>query len=115
MSDISTIVGQRIKNARKSQGMTQETLALLSDCHPTYIGQIERGEKNATLVRIQKICHALKIPMSKLFEKIENLAEKEETAEDNIPLRCYEILCSKPESEQRKLLHIIMEIDSFKE
>ena len=115
MSDITTIVGQRIKNRRKSQGMTQETLALLSDCHPTYIGQVERGEKNATLVRIERICRALKYPMSQLFEKIENLTEEEENKEDNIPLRCYEILCSKSESEQKKLLHFIMEIDSFKD
>ena len=46
MSEIAKSVGQRIRNYRTRQGLSQEKLAELSGCHPTYIGQLERGEKN---------------------------------------------------------------------
>ena len=49
MSEIAKSIGQRIRNYRTKQGLSQEKLAELSGCHPTYIGQLERGEKNATL------------------------------------------------------------------
>ena len=49
MSDIAKTIGQRIRNYRTQKGLSQEKLAELSGCHATYIGQLERGEKNATL------------------------------------------------------------------
>ena len=55
MSDIAKILGQRIRNYRTAKGLSQEKLAELSGCHPTYVGQIERGEKNATIESIEKI------------------------------------------------------------
>ena len=49
MKDLAKVVGQRIRNYRTQLGLSQEKLAELACCHPTYIGQLERGEKNATL------------------------------------------------------------------
>ncbi len=43
MSEIAAFIGQRIRNYRLQRGWSQEKLAELSGCHPTYIGQIERG------------------------------------------------------------------------
>ena len=57
MSDIAKVIGQRIRNFRTTAGLSQEKLAELSGCHPTYIGQLERGEKNATLESIEKISY----------------------------------------------------------
>ena len=68
MSDIAKAVGQRIRNYRTKKGLSQEKLAELSGCHPTYIGQLERGEKNATLESIEWITAALGITLSKLFD-----------------------------------------------
>lgn len=45
MSELSKLIGRRIRNYRTQQKLSQEKLAELSGCHPTYIGQIERGEK----------------------------------------------------------------------
>ena len=70
MSEISKIVGQRIRNYRTQQKLSQERLAELSGCHPTYIGQVERGEKNPTLESIEKIASALNVPLSQLFDKL---------------------------------------------
>ena len=71
MKDLTTIIGKRIRTYRLQKGLSQEKLAELSDCHPTYIGQLERGEKNATIGSIWKISKALEVPLSTLFEKID--------------------------------------------
>ena len=56
-------IGSRIRSARKSAGMSQEELAEKAGLHNTYIGQLERGEKNATLESIEKVSRALEIPL----------------------------------------------------
>ncbi len=109
MSDLAKMIGQRIRNYRLQQHLSQEKLAELSGCHPTYIGQIERGEKNATLESIEKITSALKIPMSQLFEKIH---EKE--SPNNIPMKSYYFFSQKSIPEQESLYRILIEIDRYK-
>ncbi len=109
MSNIAKLVGHRIRNYRIQQGLSQERLAELAGCHPTYIGQLERGEKNATLESIEKITLALNIPLSKLFEKL-----GEQSDSRNIPLECYEFLSAKTESEQEQLYRVLMEMDQYK-
>lgn len=110
MSDISKLTGQRIRNFRTQLGLSQERLAELSGCHPTYIGQVERGEKNATLESIEKISSALNVPLSQLFEKIDENTEQA----TNIPLSCYELVASKPTDEQEKIYKILLEINKYK-
>ena len=110
MSDIAKVLGQRIRNHRTAQGLSQERLAELSGCHPTYIGQIERGEKNATLESIEKISTALNISLSKLFE---NLDVRKDGVRD-IPLACYEFLLEKSKEEQEQIYRILLEMDKYK-
>ena len=62
------LIGQRIKIARKKAGWSQEKLAELAGVHRTYIGMIERAEKNITLCNIEKIAKALNIEIQKLLE-----------------------------------------------
>ena len=111
MSDIAKAVGQRIRNYRTKKGLSQEKLAELSGCHPTYIGQLERGEKNATLESIERITAALGISLSKLFEKLDN---QEDGGEKDIPLACYEFLSAKSKEEQEQLYKILLEMDKYK-
>ncbi len=110
MTETVKIIGQRIRNYRVKAGLSQEKLAEISGCHQTYIGQIERAEKNATLESIEKISSALNIPLSKLFEKIGNTKDNSE----NIPLECYEFISSKTKSEQKSLFNLLIEIDKYK-
>lgn len=110
MSEIAKSVGQRIRNYRIRQGLSQEKLAEMSSCHPTYIGQLERGEKNATIESIEKIATALNVSLSKLFE---NLGGKDDHIR-NIPLECYEFLSSKSPAEQEQLYRILLEMDKYK-
>lgn len=110
MSDIAKAVGQRIRNYRTQNGLSQEKLAELSGCHPTYIGQLERGEKNATLESIERIAVALGISLSKLFEKL----GEQEDGEKSIPFACYEFLSAKSKDEQEQLYKILLEMDKYK-
>lgn len=110
MSDIAKAVGQRIRNYRTQKRLSQEKLAELSGCHPTYVGQLERGEKNATLESIERISVALDISLSKLFEK---LGDPKDEGLD-IPLACYELLSAKSKEDQEQLYKILLEIDKYK-
>ena len=109
MSELSVIIGQRIRNYRIQNNLSQEKLAELASCHPTYIGQLERGEKNATIESIARISSALDIPLSRLLEKLGGGNEP-----DKIPLKCYEFLSTKTKPEQEQLYNILLEIDSYK-
>jgi transcriptional regulator with XRE-family HTH domain len=60
--------GKKVREERKKLGYSQEVLAEKAGVHRTYIGMIERGEKNITLANIQKVSKALKIKISKLTE-----------------------------------------------
>jgi len=110
MSDIAKVLGQRIRNYRTSNGLSQEKLAEISGCHPTYIGQIERGEKNATIESVEKISAALNVSLSKLFEKL----GAQDDGTRNIPLECYEFLSAKTKEEQERIYHILIEMDKYK-
>ncbi len=110
MSDITRILGKRIRNFRLELGLSQERLAELCGCHSTYIGQIERGEKNATIESIEKIASALGVSLSRLFEKLGH----QDKESDSLPLLCYELISAKTSDEQERLYRILLEIDKYK-
>lgn len=60
--------GKAVRTARKNNDLSQEELAYKVGLHRTYIGMIERAEKNITLINIKKIANALHIPINKLME-----------------------------------------------
>lgn len=58
---ILLLFGKNVQKFRKAQQLSQEKLAELAGVHRTYIGMIERAEKNITLCNMEKIAKALKI------------------------------------------------------
>ena len=60
--------GSRLKNLRQGKGITQEALSLLCDLDRTYIGSVERGERNISLININRIAGALGIDAKELFD-----------------------------------------------
>ena len=108
MNPISESVGIRIRNYRQRQGLTQDQLAEKSGLHNTYIGQVERGEKNITLVSLEKILTALGICFRDFFEGMETKDGKTSVAS-----RCYDLISGKSEAEQARLYHILWEIDQL--
>ncbi len=60
--------GKRVREERLKLGLSQEELAAKVGVHRTYIGMIERAEKNITLLNIEKISKALKIVIADLLK-----------------------------------------------
>lgn len=60
--------GNKVREKRLELGLSQEKLATLAKVHRTYIGMIERAEKNITLENIEKIAKALDIAVDKLLK-----------------------------------------------
>lgn len=59
--------GNKVREERTKLGLSQEELASRAGVHRTYIGMIERAEKNITLENIQRVCKALGLKISDLF------------------------------------------------
>ena len=112
MSDITKIVGERLRNKRNKMGWSQEYVAELANLHPTYIGQVERGEKNATLESIEKICLALQLPMEDLFMHVIPANTSLDVAN-----QCYHLISLQPLKDQKsccKLSLVLLIIRSKK-
>jgi len=62
-------VAENIRNLRKSHGLSQETLADAAGLHRTYIGSVERGERNLSLDNIGKIATALGVSADRLLRR----------------------------------------------
>jgi transcriptional regulator with XRE-family HTH domain len=59
--------GERVRSLRKAKGLSQEALALSCALDRTYIGGVERGERNISLINIHTISEALEVTVSELF------------------------------------------------
>lgn len=64
---ICALFGETVRALRKSQGFSQEEFADHAGIHRTYMGGIERGERNPTLTTISRIAKALDVPICELF------------------------------------------------
>lgn len=67
MSGILTTIGKNLRALRKQLGLSQERLAELAELHRTYIGAVERGEKNISAKNIEKIAGVLGVEPHQLL------------------------------------------------
>ena len=67
MKTIEKRFGERVRELRRSRGLSQEELAFKAGVHRTYLGSIERGERNPSLRNIAAIAEALDVTLSDLF------------------------------------------------
>ncbi|WAC08439.1 MAG: helix-turn-helix transcriptional regulator [Thermodesulfobacteriota bacterium] len=65
---VKAILGARIRKLRKEKGLSQEALAEQADLHYIFVGRVERGEKNPSLINLQKLAKALEISLIDLFD-----------------------------------------------
>jgi transcriptional regulator with XRE-family HTH domain len=65
---IKEAFGKRVRAVRKDKGLSQEALALACALDRTYIGGVERGERNISLINIYKIAQALGVTEADLFK-----------------------------------------------
>lgn len=112
MNSISKVIGEQLRNLRKERGLSQEELAHLASLHPTYIGQVERGEKNITVETLDKITRALEISLEELFRFIQPAALD---GSNNFNLsEIINRLLLLSADEQKKVLNVIDIVLSFK-
>ena len=67
MSEIQRWFGKRVRELRLARGLSQEELAFRVGIHRTYLGGVERGERNPSLKNIAAIAQALGVTLSELF------------------------------------------------
>lgn len=67
MSDIRERFGERLRKLRQNKGYTQEELADRAGMHFTYVGQIERGLRNPSLINLHKLAKALGVNAGELL------------------------------------------------
>ncbi len=111
MSNLSLQIGKRIRSYRLKSSFNQEELAEKCGLHPTYIGQVERGEKNATIESISKIAAGLSLPLSTLFE---NIGGNTDNGNENYPAQAYDLILSLPAEQQEKMISIMQMIIQLK-
>lgn len=70
VKDIRIRFGKAVRARREKMGVSQEEFAHICGLDRTYIGGIERGERNVALVNIEKIAKGLRVSLSELFRKI---------------------------------------------
>ncbi|MDR9749297.1 helix-turn-helix transcriptional regulator [Paenibacillus taichungensis] len=112
MSDWLVVIGARIRASRISKGLSQERLAELSELNASYIGKIERGEKNITVRSLEKVTTALDMPISELFEHIKPIGH------ENIPApytlaKIITLLQNRTETDQQKALELLQLVLSW--
>jgi transcriptional regulator with XRE-family HTH domain len=72
MKDLHQVAfGKAVRELRKERGLSQEAFADLAGIDRSYMGHIERGEKNVTLTKIYQLSDALGITVLELFKRIE--------------------------------------------
>ena len=108
MTDTILIIGKRLRSYRKALGLSQEELAEKAELHHTYIGQVERGEKNITIGSLEKICSALDLSFSELFDGL-GPANKNSSASNEIVQLLYDEMPEK----QAILLNILNDIRKY--
>jgi transcriptional regulator with XRE-family HTH domain len=70
MDDIRVRFGKAVRRRRNQLGVSQEEFADMCGLDRTYIGGIERGERNVALVNIERIAKAFKLTLSQLFRDV---------------------------------------------
>lgn len=64
--------GNRLRAARRERGMSQDDLAARTGMHRTYVGGIERGERNPSLTNIVRLANALEVEVAELVSDIDD-------------------------------------------
>lgn len=103
-------IGDRIKELRLVSGFSQEQIALKAEITTAYLGMVERGEKNPTVMIIEKICFALGISLAEFFSD----SYKPSSEIDDLSLQILHQLDGKSIEEKQAILNIIKQVFKIK-
>lgn len=112
MSKITESVGEKIRSLRKERGLSQESLALKAGLNTSYMGQIERAEKSATIDSLEKIANALDVPIEELFSfEREESKNVDKTIIDKVAFQLH----GRTEMEQEAVYNFIKQLLWFRD
>ncbi|MNB71014.1 HTH-type transcriptional regulator PuuR [compost metagenome] len=97
-------VGNRIRELRRAKGWTQEQLAEAASLHYSYIGGVERGDRNISLETLEKIIAAFGVPAVEFF-RFEDKTEQREALDEHMA-----VLSSKSADEIAAITRITREV-----
>lgn len=103
--------GERIRQLRIKHGLTQEQLALRSNITTTYLGLLERNEKNPTIKIIEQLCTSLNLSLADFFSS----DYKPIYSEDLILLQIITQLRGRTEAEKQLSLQLIKDFLNFQD
>ena len=110
MDEVLIKLGSKIREYRNLKGLSQDQLGELCGFHFSYIGGVERGERNITIENIAKISKALDIELSKLFEFHQGTDENNLGEKQNLLNELTILLENKSVSQITMIKNIINEI-----
>ncbi len=108
--DITQEVGARIRYFRTEKKISQEKLSEMSDLHPSYIGQLERGEKTPSVETIYKITQGLNLSLSDFFHDFEVVTGNDT---ETYAMKSYKLIEYLSANDQRHIYNILNEIMSM--
>ncbi len=111
MSEIAVLVGQNIRKIRQTRGLSQENLALKAEMNPSYVGQVERGEKSPTIDSLEKIANGLDVELEELFHFNNNVEIQQMTVLKKIEFE----LKSRTEEEQEVVYRFVKQLLRFRD
>jgi transcriptional regulator with XRE-family HTH domain len=71
MSDLHKRIGQRVRAFREKRNISQEELADICGLHRTYVGSVERGERNLTVTSLQTLAKGLRVTMAEIVKGLD--------------------------------------------
>lgn len=103
-------IGQRVRDLRKQMNLSQEQLGELAGFHFSYIGGLERGQKNVTLLNLERIALALEVPMYELFSYERQFYRNNNNNKDTLLREIYEKLIGFDQADLKKIQRILDEL-----
>jgi len=110
LSKIAREVGERLRLFRQQLGISQEQLAFKAGITPSYLGQVERGEKSPTIDSLEKVAKALNISLEQVFSK-----RSEDITELGIMDRIAFELRGRTLAEQEAIYSLMKQVLKFKD
>lgn len=107
-SNLLRLVGKKIREIRRSQEISQEKLAEMCGLHINYIGGLERGERNVTLLSLEKVSAELGVSISELFSYVQEL---DQVDENNKPMQeLVKLLLNRSEKDIRFVTRLLKDL-----
>lgn len=98
--------GKRIKELRTERALSQERLALNAGITPTYLGLVEREQRNATVATIERLCSALNISLAEFFA----VADHSEPMESDVGKQILSQLNGLNDEEKLAMLQLVKDV-----